>query len=71
MSKRKPSRKDLLVVIARLQNHFSEALALVDDDRHSDRKVQLRGALNNGFTLCVEATEQEPAPPAICGPWSL
>jgi hypothetical protein len=67
--KRKPTRRDLLVVVGRLQDLTGEALAKHGNDRNPDGFEQGMLALNEAFQLCIEATAQDP-PLKQTGPWA-
>lgn len=66
--KKKPSRRDLLVVIGRLQDMFGEALAR-NNDRNPERQGEVDAALNFGHQLCIEVRAHDP-PLEDSGPWS-
>ena len=59
MNRRKPTRKDLLVVIGELQNRIGLAKALCND-RNPDRQAQVDHALQTAIELCVEARSYDP-----------
>ena len=67
--RRKPTRRDLLVVIGRLQDIIGRAKGISWDDRDPDRQDHLQKTLEEGFELCVEVIAQDP-PIEPSGPWS-
>jgi len=68
MNKRRPTRRDLLVIIGRLQGLVGEATAN-NHDRNPNRYAETMGALEDAFDLCVEALSKDP-PQKDTGPWS-
>ena len=68
--KRKPTRRDLLVVIGRLQDLIGRSLSTHGNDRNPDGFEQGMRALNDAFQLCIEARRQDP-PVKDTGPWAL
>jgi len=66
--KRKPTRRDLLVVIGRLQNIIGCAKGISWNDRDPDRQEHVQAVLKEGFDLCIEVTAQDP-PLEPSGPW--
>lgn len=67
MSLRRPTRRDLIVVLTRLQGHVSQSAALAMDENLDPKP--LRQELKKAFDLCVDALEQDlPASPTA-GPW--
>lgn len=66
--KKKPSRRDLLVVIGRLQDMFGTALAR-NNDRNPERQGEVDAALSFGHHLCIEVRSHDP-PLEDSGPWS-
>jgi hypothetical protein len=66
--KRKPRRKDLLVVIGRCQDLFGKILG-AHSDRNPNRAEDIHRLCNQGFNLCIEAAEQD-EPAAQKGPWT-
>lgn len=67
--KRKPTRRDLLVVIGRLQDLVGQAKAGYWNDRSPDRADAVVKPLEEAFDLCVEVTSQDPLMESS-GPWS-
>lgn len=67
--KRKPTRRDLLVVIGRLQDLIGQAMAAHGNDRNPDGFEQGQDALDAAHALCVAATRQDP-PIKSSGPWA-
>lgn len=66
--KRKPTRRDLLIVIGRLQDKIGRAMA-EDNDRNPNRAAQVQGVLTEAFDLCNEARAQDPSIEDNLGPW--
>lgn len=60
MANRKPTRRDLLQVIGRLQNLIGGALE-VNHDRNRDSHAQTTLALDTAHSMCIEALAQDPA----------
>lgn len=60
MANRKPTRRDLLQVIGRLQNLVGGAMR-VSHDRNPNSRAQVSVALETAHSLCVEALAQDPA----------
>jgi len=69
MRPRKPTRRDLLVVIARLQNAIGDARMYYEDDQNQEGLGLGRAALMNAHDLCIEATGQDPPVDVTRGPW--
>jgi hypothetical protein len=65
---RKPTRKDLLLVIGRCQTLFGEILGAASD-RNPNRAEDIDRLCKKGFNLCIEAAEQD-EPVAPNGPWA-
>jgi hypothetical protein len=66
--RKRPTRRDLLVVIARCQNLFGQ-VAAVTSDRNPNRAADIERVWRAGFDLCVEAqSHDEPVDDAR--PWS-
>lgn len=57
---RKPSRADLLDVIAHLQNLIGRAKSAALNDKSPNRLAEIVSPLDCGFDLCVEATSFDP-----------
>jgi hypothetical protein len=68
VSKRKPTRRDLLVVIGRLQNLIG-SLDGIANDRNPNRAAQIQAVSRHGMNLCIAATGFEP-PVKASGPWA-
>lgn len=66
--RRKPTRRDLLIVIGRLQDIVG-AIKAVDHDRNQNRADDKEPLFKKAFDLCVEARSYEP-PIKDSGPWS-
>jgi hypothetical protein len=67
--KRKPTRRDLLVVIARLQHHIGCAHTFHGNDRDPDGFEKGQDELKAAEHLCHEASAADP-PVKISGPWA-
>lgn len=66
--KRKPTRRDLLIVIGRLQNEIGLAMAQFND-RNPERERDVNAALATAHDLCIEVRSQDP-PITPTGPWA-
>ena len=69
-NKRKPTRRDLLIVIGHLQTIIGTAKGIGQNDRNPNRAAQLTGALEAGFNLCLEALSQDKPIYKPSGPWA-
>jgi hypothetical protein len=58
--KRKPTRRDLLKVVAELQGLIGEAMGAHDNDRDPDAQLKVRQPLEKGFDLCIQAQSYDP-----------
>ncbi len=56
----KPTRRDLIAVVERLQDHIGEAMQWLDDDRTPDAKRRMRAALSTAHDLCITTREHDP-----------
>lgn len=65
---RKPTRRDLLVVIGRLQNLIGTAMAQ-NDDRNPNRFSEVEATMRRAHDLCIDARSHDP-PLAEKGPWA-
>lgn len=70
MKRRKPTRKDLLVVIARLQDAIGEARMYYEDDRNPNGLEQGRAVLTRAHDLCIDASSYDPPKSKLRGPWA-
>lgn len=66
--RRKPTRRDLLVIVGRLQDLIGRAVEK-NHDRNPDRYAQVNGPLEEAAILCIAARSFEP-PVEDSGPWS-
>lgn len=66
-ARRKPTRHDLIIVIARLQHHLSGA-SMYAHDENSDPST-IRQELDLGMQLCFDALAQDPPVDMTPGPW--
>ena len=67
--RRKPTRRDLLVVVSRLQTLIGRAHACAGNDQDKNRLANTQGVLNEAFELCLAARSQDP-PADEDGPWA-
>jgi len=67
--KRKPTRKDLLIVISRLQQMIGYAKSKHGNDRDQFGFEDGQRTLGKAFNLCIEAVGQDPQVSTKCGPW--
>lgn len=65
---RKPTRRDLLVVIGRLQNMIGEALGQVEPGPNDDVE-SVRKPLERAHSLCIDSRSYDP-PLEQKGPWA-
>lgn len=68
-ARRKPTRRDLLVVIGRLQDLIGTAIAHHGNDRDPNGFELGMGALEQGHQLCIDALSQD-LPQQQTGPWA-
>lgn len=68
MKKRKPTRRDLLIVVGRLQG-LAGAASARNNDRNQNRHADVHGVLQEMLDLCIEARSYEP-PLEDSGPWA-
>lgn len=69
VKRRKPTRRDLLVVIGRLQDLIGRASSHAGNDRSPNRLANTQGTLDEAVQLCVEARCYDP-PIKDSGPWA-
>lgn len=67
--KRRPTRRDLLIVVARPQNLVGRAMAC-NGDRNPNRSADVQGTLNAALELCIDALGQDPPLEKPNGPWA-
>jgi hypothetical protein len=67
---RKPSRRDLLVVIGRLQQLVGSLGSAANDDRNPERATFIIKLTKEAHDLCVAARSFDPPIEARLGPWS-
>jgi hypothetical protein len=67
---RKPTRRDLLVVIGRLQNLIGVARMNYEDDRNQNGIEHGRAAAAEAHSLCIGALSQDPPVDVTRGPWA-
>lgn len=65
---RRPTRRDLLVVVGRLQTLISR-LESAANDRNPNRAAWIAGIAREWFNLCVAARSYDT--PVDGGPWSV
>jgi hypothetical protein len=68
VARRKPTRRDLLVVIGRLQDAIGRGLSAYDGEGRF-RADAVHNALRPAFDLAVEALAQDPPLDPNTGPW--
>ena len=68
VKRRRPTRRDLLVVVARLQDAIGRGIAAYDCEG-SSRAGDVHEALRPAFSLAIEALSQDD-PFVNSGPWS-
>ena len=56
----KPTRRELLKVLAELQGLIGEAMGAHDNDRDPDAQLKVRRPLEKGFDLCIQAQSYDP-----------
>lgn len=66
--RRKPTRRDLLVVIDRVRGIIGTADAR-NNDRNPNRYADVRGALGEAMQLCMDVSGEDP-PMSPSGPWA-
>lgn len=66
--KRKPTRRDLLVIIGRLQQKFGR-ISAANNDRNPNRDAEVGGVAAEGLNLCIEARGYDPPLDSRLGPW--
>ena len=69
MKRRKPTRRDLLVVIGRLQHLIGLAECASGDDRSPHSRANTHGHLMAAHQLCIEARSQDEPIEDRFGPW--
>ena len=67
--KRRPTRRDLLIVIGRLQAKIGRAMS-ANNDRNPHRQAATDGALREALALCTEARGHDPPIDRPTGPWA-
>lgn len=60
IASRKPTRKDLVKTIQRLQDLIGRAKGAAWNDRDPNRMDNIQKPLKEGFDLCVNALSSEP-----------
>jgi hypothetical protein len=66
--KRKPTRRDLLIVIGRLQDKLGRISSAMND-RNPNREAEVHGAVQEGMDLCIEARSHDDSIRGRLGPW--
>lgn len=66
--RRRPTRRDLLVVISRIQHHISGAI--MHEAHEGQEPKPLRDELQLGLDLCFEALSQDPPVDVTRGEWA-
>jgi len=67
--RRRPTRRDLLVVVGQLQDAIGRLSAVTNNDRSPTRADDLKPLFAAAFDLCVAATAHDPPLTARLGPW--
>jgi hypothetical protein len=67
--RRRPTRRDLLVVVGRLQDLVGRVRAAHSDDRDPEAFEKGARALDEALELCIEAAGKDP-PVRQTGPWA-
>ncbi len=65
----KPTRRDLIVVLTRLQNLIGRAMAAVHNDQIEDHTAAIFDPLNLAHELCIEACGYDASVAPTVGPW--
>ena len=69
VAKRKPTRRDMLIIIGRLQGEIGRARA-ANNDRNQNRQAEVDGVLDEALALCIEARGYDPPIMRDTGPWA-
>jgi hypothetical protein len=56
----RPTRRDLLIVLSRLQTIIGRSKSLAQNDRNPNRLENLLSQLDSGFDLCLDVLEFDP-----------
>jgi len=67
---RKPTRRDLLIVIGRLQSKIGEARS-VNNDRNPNKQAETDGTLQEALDLCILARSSDDPIESNLGPWGV
>ena len=68
-ARRKPTRRDLLIVVARLNTILGSMLNTYTDDRNEQRATDIIALAKRGDELSQAALAQDP-PLVMRGPWA-
>lgn len=68
-ARRKPTRRDLLVIIGRLQGMIGAAKGIHQDDRHPDGFALGQRTLDRAEEWCIKALSYDPPIQKRFGPW--
>lgn len=69
-ARRKPTRRDLLIVVGRLENIIG-AIGAAFNDRNPNRSAQVDQLVRRGLALCHDARGHDPPLPVRPrGPWA-
>lgn len=68
MKKRKPTRRDLLIIVGRLQDLIGDAVA-ANGDRNINREEDLQNIFKRAHKLCVEVRSYDKPIEKNLGPW--
>lgn len=69
-TRRKPTQRDLLIVVGRLEHALQRVLAAYQNDRDPNRWDTIHGIATPAITLAGEARDHFPAIDRPSGPWS-
>lgn len=69
-TRRKPTRKDLLIVIGRLQDLVGLASAEYSNDRDPNGFEKGQATLRDAHVLCIDVLSHDP-PLEPKGPWAI
>ena len=68
MKRRRPTRRDLLIVIGRLQGLIGHAAACCND-RNDNRAADLAATFNYALNLCIDVRSYDPPTDVNRSPW--
>lgn len=65
----RPTRRDLLIVIARLQQKIGRARS-ANNDRNPNRQAEVDGVLDEAHALCIQVRGYDAPINRPTGPWA-